>query len=497
MIRICHGTSFGQRSRSSITSVNGIPVYIVRGPLGPEESEEFDLNAFAQGGHDSRFGWNEVTHFKADGTISRFVGNLAARDSSLRPQSGIAVTNAGYAEASGIYVPSGTTCAYTFASGKNLIVRTQNHDTDPNLIRYGTVQFAVSVQRVDDAKAKKYGWRYKAYESSSSTSFGWPASLPISYGGDDDDPESLRFQEIAALASAWVAYVEGLSDSQVPARSARMVDMVYEPGNIGPSVPSRRILDFVRYERTQFMQSSNSQAESVTPEMHASAFDSVQKFDGNLLAFISELPSFGTTGIRSILDLISASPSKASAASFWLSNRYGDRLSFKDAKELFQGFDRSFLNVTTTRYIFGRSRASTHFRDGYWDFDISCACMAAVRPNDSNALMRAIRTAYEWDFYPSLGNVWDMIPMSFVVDWFVNVSDIFDSVDRMVQARYYDVLRVLQSVKAVTRSPLFPGVEYSYYSRHFRSSLSLGVSSVELGLPSAINIIDGLALLAM
>jgi hypothetical protein len=469
----------------------------VRGPLEPEEDEEFDLNVFAQGGHDSRFGWNEVTHFKADGTISRFVGNLAARDSSLRPQSGIAVTNVGYAEASGIYVPCGTTCAYTFASGENLIVRSQDRDTAPNWVRFGIVRFAVAVQRLDDATAKKLGWRYKAYESSSSTHFGFPASLPVTYGGDGDDPESLRSQEVAALASTWVAHVASFSDPQVSADAVVMTDMVYDPGNIGPSVPSRRILDYVRYERSQFMQSSNSQAESVTPEMHASAFDSVQKFDGNLLAFISELPSFGTTGIQSILDLVSASPSKASVASFWLSNRYGDRLSFKDAKELFQGFDRSFLNVTTTRNIFGRSRASTHFSDGYWDFDISCACMAAVRPNDSNALMRAIRTAYEWDFYPSLGNVWDMIPMSFVVDWFVNVSDIFDSVDRMVQARYYDVLRVLQSVKAVTRSPLFPGVEYSYYSRHFRSSLLLGVSSVELGLPSAINVIDGLALLAM
>jgi hypothetical protein len=122
------------------------------------------------------------------------------------------------------------------------------------------------------------------------------------------------------------------------------------------------------------------------------------------------------------------------------------------------------------------------------------ACRIAVSPKDDNALMRQIRKAYEWDYYPTLGNVWDMIPLSFVVDWFVNVSDIFESVDRMVQARYYDVASILQSVKAEGACPGFPGVVLSFYDRTLSNSLNLGVSSVKLGLPSAINIVDGISL---
>jgi hypothetical protein len=236
----------------------------------------------------------------------------------------------------------------------------------------------------------------------------------------------------------------------------------------------------------------------VTPELHASSFDGVQKFDGNLLAFISELPSFGTTGVSSLIELLRSSPSKASIASFWLSNRYGDRLSFRDAKDLFQSFDRELFKARTTRYVISRGRLSELVSDGYFtDVNVFHACQLAVSPKDSNALMRAIRHAYEWDYYPSLGNVWDMIPLSFVVDWFVNVGDIYESVDRLVQARYYDVQRILQSVKAEATSPLFPTVRLSYYRRWLSSNLQLGVSSVELGLPSVLNVVDGLALLAM
>jgi hypothetical protein len=232
------------------------------------------------------------------------------------------------------------------------------------------------------------------------------------------------------------------------------------------------------------------------PNLHATAFDGVNKFDGNMLAFCSELSSFGTTGIKSLYDLANSSLTRKDLASFWLSNRYGDRLSFRDAKELCAALDSSFLTVKpkTSRFIGGKSRSSASIPLSGEQINCRLGCEVAVTPRDYNALMRAVRHAYEWDYYPTLGNVWDMIPMSFVVDWFLNVGEIYESVDRMVQARYYDVAATLQSVKAEFAPSQYPGIKVSYYHRYVGHSLKLGVSSVKLGLPSAINVIDGISL---
>jgi hypothetical protein len=94
-----------------------------------------------------------------------------------------------------------------------------------------------------------------------------------------------------------------------------------------------------------------------------------------------------------------------------------------------------------------------------------------------------------------MSNVWDAIPLSFVVDWVVNVGDIYRSVDRMVAARYYDVAAVLNTVKTVATTPRLPGLTMTMYSRQVDHELHLTVDSVKAGLPSLVNCINGGSLL--
>jgi hypothetical protein len=58
-----------------------------------------------------------------------------------------------------------------------------------------------------------------------------------------------------------------------------------------------------------------------------------------------------------------------------------------------------------------------------------------------------IRTLLEWDAWPTLENAWDLIPFSFVVDWFGNVSEILDSVD----ANFYASTLAVREVLSTTR----------------------------------------------
>jgi hypothetical protein len=222
------------------------------------------------------------------------------------------------------------------------------------------------------------------------------------------------------------------------------------------------------------------------------------KFDGNMLLLLSKVGGIGRTTIQSIVDFAGSEMGLRDAASLWLSSRYGDRLSVSGLEDLIRSIDREFLTIRlhTVPWVEGSARRPLTLFDedrgvtatGYLSSRI------ALKPKDYNTAMRVIRNAYEWDWMPTLGNTWDAIPLSFVVDWFVNVGDIYASLDRLVAARYYDVLGVLNTVKVVATTTRCPGVEFTYYDREVSNNLQLSVASVQLGLPSAINWVNGAAL---
>lgn len=231
-------------------------------------------------------------------------------------------------------------------------------------------------------------------------------------------------------------------------------------------------------------------------ELQATSFDSINRFDGNMLALIADIKSIGSSSVSILTNLMKSAKNPRLLARAWLSARYGDRLTYNDLKSLFKGFNRNpWRRTWFSRFLLGSSRRSVSIDSAFGQITVQLNTKIAVTPRDWNAAMRAIRHAYEWDYYPSLANIWDMIPLSFVVDWFVDVSNIFEDLDRLVQARYYDVTCVLESAKSTTGSTTLKGVLLSYYDRSTSPALSLGMSSVELGLPDVINIVDAGTLL--
>jgi hypothetical protein len=233
--------------------------------------------------------------------------------------------------------------------------------------------------------------------------------------------------------------------------------------------------------------------------LHATSFDALQRFDGNLVLLLSKLAGgLGMSTLSSFKDFALSEGNLRDVASLWLATNYGDRLSASGLENLIKSIDREFLNVrrTTVAWMRGSSRLSTsEVDDDGVSRQSTYSTTIAVKPKDYNALMKIVRSAYEWDWFPSMSNTWDAIPLSFVVDWFVNVGDIYRSLDRMVASRYYEVGKVLNGIKSVSTSPLTPGLTYTYYSRQASDQLHLTVDSVRVGLPSVVNCINGGALL--
>lgn len=448
------------------------------------DSHELDLDKFAQEGVGfAPFNWKGVQHLKVDGHVSA-LDDVVVQEPTMPDR----LLDALVYSSSGLRMDNGT---LVFPSEADFFYACK---TRPNgkgaLVLYGRAhnrRFEAVCNRI----ARVYNYATKKYDLWGSISGSGPTPSAVN---------GVKGESLSGVCSTILAI--GQSDLR---RDLRYT--FRKPYRILSNGRERKLSEqAVRFLVNHYYSYIRSECErgfrEINPTLQATAFDALQKFDGNMLALLPEIGSFGKTTIQSILDFADSPKRAKDAASLWLSNRYGDRLTKSDLSSLFSAIDTSFLTVPpkrTCRYTRTKSRDSfeidiTDFR-GSVTADVKVCCQIAVAPKDYNALMKLVRAAYEWDFYPSLGNVWDMIPLSFVVDWFVNVGDIWESVDRMVQSRYYDVPAVLLSYKTEVVIPSIGGVRFSYYNRWVQHHLDLGVSSVQLGLPSAINVVDGISLL--
>jgi hypothetical protein len=117
-----------------------------------------------------------------------------------------------------------------------------------------------------------------------------------------------------------------------------------------------------------------------------------------------------------------------------------------------------------------------------------------------------IKKFYEWDAYPTLENAWDLVPFSFVVDWFINLGSILDNIDTMVYEQYLRVKLYERSDKITykirsdwfcrqTGYPYGVDLKLTSYERRKSNPPDLGVlDDWSPSLPSPTNVVDLTAL---
>jgi hypothetical protein len=196
--------------------------------------------------------------------------------------------------------------------------------------------------------------------------------------------------------------------------------------------------------------------------------ESFNEFDSNLIAYASDLKKTGDS-IRSLLSLVSDIDNPKKWASAWLSMRYGDRLQISDTRELLESLRRSLTKrsmYTKVRRVFH----GTHSIPGYtWR---SYRALTMYADNGSySGLETAILSLLRWDAWPTLENTWDTIPLSFVVDWFLPVSDILSQIDAAVEAPYIRPLSQFVGEKSILTfdyadNGWFGQVQVSTYRRY-------------------------------
>jgi hypothetical protein len=196
--------------------------------------------------------------------------------------------------------------------------------------------------------------------------------------------------------------------------------------------------------------------------------DGVNDFDSNAIAMAGDLRKTGDT-VRSILSLPRNLKNPKAWASAWLSGRYGDRLTIADTEELLTSMRRALLSRQFGTFV-RRQVSALLPMDNLPSIDVRRTSTLIVANKSYNDLMTSVENLMRWDAWPTLENTWDMIPLSFVVDWVIPVSDLLGQIDACVEAPYLKPLTSYVGERRVWRINLPPNiasgpVEFVYYKR--------------------------------
>lgn len=148
-----------------------------------------------------------------------------------------------------------------------------------------------------------------------------------------------------------------------------------------------------------------------------------QYVHSNLYEFFKDLPSFGVSEIRAIRKL-GKTPGLRNLASSYLSTHYGTRLTVSEAPQLWG--DLFSPRKSSCRAAITKSVESTH--NGITaPVIVSYHGKIFYSSEDDTSMLDELR---RYGILPSIQDIWEIIPLSFAVDWFLDISSrlsVFDA----------------------------------------------------------------------
>lgn len=172
--------------------------------------------------------------------------------------------------------------------------------------------------------------------------------------------------------------------------------------------------------------------------------------DCNLPMLARELRNLRTS-TEAFFNLFQGKLSTKTLANVYLSYKYGARLTVRDARAVLTELDN---RITTRDSLKGRvhSRVSRSIQQNVgskrtitWYYDR--VLTIAYHQNPWDVAQRCFHEASNWDALFSLQNIWDFIPYSFVVDWFIDVESALVRLDNKLYWHTLHVDTVISSEK--------------------------------------------------
>lgn len=211
-------------------------------------------------------------------------------------------------------------------------------------------------------------------------------------------------------------------------------------------------------------------------DLAVKALDSAKFIDANLVAFLSEYQSFSSLFQGLGKDVIKGRLSDA-----YLGYNYGLRNQVSDYISIVQGLEET-LKVRERQPLIAL-RASHRVNVPGTTIKKEYHYKIRYRPQSSQggALLRALR---EYSLLPTFSAAWDLVPFSFVVDWFYSFQRELDRFQFRTDYLLYDIVATTKSEKTTfTIADTSLADEYADLSGIIFTIYSRSVSKV-VDLPS-------------
>lgn len=177
----------------------------------------------------------------------------------------------------------------------------------------------------------------------------------------------------------------------------------------------------------------------LTQQAYLDAITSMPRLNDNSISNIIELVGF-------IYNLVVKHRIEipASLQDTWLSYRYQHTTSVLDAEEAISFVQRNIALKDIDHGIscYGVSRYNFH------DTLVTCRCGLTVRPREVETLGKIWRSLYTYGLQPNFYTLWDMIPFSFMVDWFIPIGEMASAIDAKnhFTETNYDIKKICYSI---------------------------------------------------
>jgi hypothetical protein len=359
----------------------------------------------------------------------------------------------------------------------------------------------------------QYGIRRRefvaAYTTSNGTTWSEVYSSPYSYQSDRKAYSRYQTDRDYRLALVDAMTLPSVPEMRFSSISTPRYDITNDIGNLeGATLPDIDYEDlyktFNQYRRFFEHEFTDADRSAVCSQI----VDSINHFDGNMIAYAKDMPALGSS-IRSVLDLVRDYKSPKQWASTWLSLRFADRLQIADTAELIAAMHEEIKAARNELAIF---RAGSTYADSgvlpicRYETSSTLTGTLALSGGLLGDAENAFAAPFRWDLLPTLENVWDMVPFSFVVDWFYHVSDIFKILDQCEEIQLLDVKTQYSSTRVESTIPLSDlGVRLhgtltriEYHRQPDKVSLWLRLNAFDSYWATSVqplNILDGTALL--
>lgn len=210
--------------------------------------------------------------------------------------------------------------------------------------------------------------------------------------------------------------------------------IVYDDFNFGYSrLALMYAQDWVRSEK---------QAQLVT-----NATSKLKYIDINSLAYIDDCRHLRKT-TRQLMKTVRSIRSPKSWANAWLSVRYGLPLFIQDSSKIIQAARKAHRTKGSRQRI--KTSLSSVYQsplvNGEINIESHCCIKLDLTSPPTNEFYQTTRSL---DLYPSLSNLWDLIPYSFVVDWVIPVDNSLQRLDAAVDILNFPIGAGIVSHKAV------------------------------------------------